>query len=501
MSNNYNQIDHTQAGRYILFSKIKNILKPIEKSEYYEPTGLLAFFFRHCPHDPSVYSFFGIFCFISSVSTIFFTQMGLIGPHSQVILVLYEIMLITASVFMLYMMWSSRVAHPVGVSVLWNIVLFMVLSFASSFFVFYSDFSQVQIVIYTFNIFVLMLLTRWKMSLFMIFSGYALSNYYYNWLTGTSGFHLLFEYIVSNFIYVALLISTSLVVLFKPEESVMDVTESRMSELHMKILHFNPQDDVKNNEIVDNILNSVDISENGFEKEELIRIFHGIIFKINSKFNMPISRTKDFTKTFLQNLQDHGISYIDSLYQDLCFADKNDKTLLLNAFDLAFSNPESIILTKQLVNLSEITEERIKIFYNTNLNNKNLSYEIRLSPELFVNCDPDFIRQVIDNLLYNASYFSKNSSINISIINNREGGAEFIIKDNGLGVPKNEIYNVFTPLKLESNIVPLNHGRRNGLSLCRSILEAHGGMIRVTSDGENGASFSFALPLIMGKRR
>jgi K+-sensing histidine kinase KdpD len=69
---------------------------------------------------------------------------------------------------------------------------------------------------------------------------------------------------------------------------------------------------------------------------------------------------------------------------------------------------------------------------------------------------------------------------------------EFTIQDNGIGIPKNELYDIFTPFKMGSNTESKADGRGIGLALCKASIEAHGGAISATSKGI-GAQFRFVL--------
>ena len=70
---------------------------------------------------------------------------------------------------------------------------------------------------------------------------------------------------------------------------------------------------------------------------------------------------------------------------------------------------------------------------------------------------------------------------------------EFTITDNGIGIPKEDIYDIFTPFKMGSNTESKAEGRGVGLALCKAALEAHNGIITAKSDGKNGATFTFTL--------
>ena len=73
----------------------------------------------------------------------------------------------------------------------------------------------------------------------------------------------------------------------------------------------------------------------------------------------------------------------------------------------------------------------------------------------------------------------------------------FSVEDDGCGIPPERLDRLFTGL-LDSE-APTDTGRSNmgiGLSVCRTIIKAHGSDITATNRPEGGACLSFTLPLM-----
>ena len=121
--------------------------------------------------------------------------------------------------------------------------------------------------------------------------------------------------------------------------------------------------------------------------------------------------------------------------------------------------------------------------------NKNLHLDIDQNlPQL--TCDPVKLRQVMSNIIKNAfDATDENGTIEISA-KLRLKRIVIIISDNGHGIPKDQIDSIFdfmTSFK--------KGGSGIGLSLCKKIVEAHGGTIRVVSEVDKGTKFIIILPL------
>ena len=72
----------------------------------------------------------------------------------------------------------------------------------------------------------------------------------------------------------------------------------------------------------------------------------------------------------------------------------------------------------------------------------------------------------------------------------------FGVKDNGIGIPENKMDKLFTKFYQIDHKLKRSHGGSGlGLSICKGIVEAHGGGIWATNNhDDNGATFYFILP-------
>lgn len=116
---------------------------------------------------------------------------------------------------------------------------------------------------------------------------------------------------------------------------------------------------------------------------------------------------------------------------------------------------------------------------------------------LFVPMDPILIEQVLINLLENAVLHGKNRE-GIRIAVTRQGhDACFSVEDQGVGIPEAAFEHLFDGLGTADRSGE-SDSKRNmgiGLSVCRSIVLAHGGRMTAENKPEGGAAFRFTLPL------
>ena len=114
---------------------------------------------------------------------------------------------------------------------------------------------------------------------------------------------------------------------------------------------------------------------------------------------------------------------------------------------------------------------------------------------LLARMDPRLIVQVIINIVNNAIEYTPADS-HITIRSEKKDGTIILsIADDGPGIPDQEKPRVFDMFYSGGN--PIADSRRNcgiGLSLCRSIIDAHGGELTVSDNAPHGAVFTFTLP-------
>ena len=115
-----------------------------------------------------------------------------------------------------------------------------------------------------------------------------------------------------------------------------------------------------------------------------------------------------------------------------------------------------------------------------------------------VTVDKQGITRVVTNLVDNAIKYTDKGEILVSL-QQKDSGLEFSVKDSGIGIniPQEHHHKLFDRFYQENVATP---GTGIGLSICKTILEAHGGKIWVESEGKDkGSTFRFTLPIINEK--
>jgi len=105
------------------------------------------------------------------------------------------------------------------------------------------------------------------------------------------------------------------------------------------------------------------------------------------------------------------------------------------------------------------------------------------------------LQEVASNLLVNAveamaATSDRNRALRVRTELRDSNTAAVIVQDSGPGIDKDRIDGIFTAF-----VSTKPHGMGLGLAISRMIIEYHGGKLTALSDGKDGASFEFVLPI------
>ena len=219
----------------------------------------------------------------------------------------------------------------------------------------------------------------------------------------------------------------------------------------------------------------------------------------------------DFTAIIVHDLRSplsNVISIVEMMREGLFGAVNPDQTkwlekaehtsrssvdLISDFLDVSKLESGRLELRKESVDLRHLIRSSVEN-YSLAAQDKGILFKDEIAPSLpRVEADPRRLEQVLSNLLSNALKFTPQGGQVVvgAVCNHKE--IEVWVKDTGVGIPPNEIGQIFEKYKQTTSGATSEHkGTGLGLVICKMIVEAHGGTIRAQS--ENGAAFTFTLP-------
>ena len=172
--------------------------------------------------------------------------------------------------------------------------------------------------------------------------------------------------------------------------------------------------------------------------------------------------------------------------------------LIGDVLDLASSNAGQLRLANEYVDLSEILRMAAETGGRL-ARDKGLAWRASIPDSgPWVWGDRTRLRQVALNLISNAIKFTRQGLVSLTL----ETGATSVrvsISDSGLGIPPEEHNAIFSEFRRSDRSVTHGYGGLGlGLSICKRLVELHGGAIGVHSTGHegDGSTFFFTLPTV-----
>jgi signal transduction histidine kinase len=173
--------------------------------------------------------------------------------------------------------------------------------------------------------------------------------------------------------------------------------------------------------------------------------------------------------------------------------------LIEKVLDVRQLESGKVMLKYDTVETSKLLEQAVAS-HNDWAKNKNIALKINAPQLPMIDGDPERLYQVITNLVSNALKFTPNDGT--IIVNGKtaeKDGVECVemsVEDSGMGIDQTNLKRIFD--KYEQVTVNAPEGVRGlglGLSICKAIVELHGGSIWVDSEPGKGSIFTFRIPV------
>ncbi len=204
------------------------------------------------------------------------------------------------------------------------------------------------------------------------------------------------------------------------------------------------------------------------------------VANVSHELRTPLTTIKSYAET----LKDIGLDDLEMTQSFLSIIESEaDRMTLLvkDLLDLSKFDSDKFDLDIKTVNLTEIINNTV-IQNQVTAENKNQIITFKESKDCFIACDEGRINQVFTNILSNAiKYSPEESKINIKLVE-LDNFYEIEIKDNGMGIPKEDVPRIFERFyRVDKARSRSLGGTGLGLSITKQIVLAHGGEIEARS--------------------
>jgi signal transduction histidine kinase len=224
------------------------------------------------------------------------------------------------------------------------------------------------------------------------------------------------------------------------------------------------------------------------QKEKFLRI-------ISHDIKNSLGAVLNFSELIMTNMDELSKEEIVVSSKEINRAATATNNLLTNLLEWSLTLNNEKEFVSDNVNLKELVMEGISSSVSSRLI-KNIKCTVDVPDDINITVDRNSIISVIRNLCTNAIKFShENSTIKV-YANKKNGFAEVTIEDEGVGIDKEDLENLFSQNSRKSTRGTMNEkGTGLGLSLVETFIKNNGGTIRAESEKGKGSKFIFTVPL------
>jgi len=220
------------------------------------------------------------------------------------------------------------------------------------------------------------------------------------------------------------------------------------------------------------------------------RFFSVISHDLKSPFQGILGYSQLLTEEYDGLDNDEKKEVIKSM-NSLC---NNSYKLLENLLEWSRLKTGRMEFNPEIFSLKDELNSTLKLL-SQSAANKEIAIKNKIDDDAVLNADKNMLQTIIRNLVFNAVKFSNRKSEVLVYACSKGDSVEIIVEDNGVGIAKDKIDNLFT---IDNNVstkgTANEEGTGLGLLLCKEMIDMHKGHIVVRSEENKGSAFIITLP-------
>ncbi len=457
---------------YLTHLTAKRKRKIINLFNYIKNFNILKLCHNSLPQQESTYTYLGLFIMISTHFSIYIVPEGINHKYQEYIY-LYNFInytaLITAALLLIYPLWSPKYKNKNFISVLWLLCIFYTLIFSNSVLIIINNYNKLQIVVFMVNLIIVAILLRWYLTMILIVINMFISSEFYKYYMHVDNLPS-DEFIQLKIVSYLILFAIILILFLRPKQKQQEIAEA-------KNIHLGRQ-----------------IRDREEELQKLLNLKHEFLRNINHEIHTPMTGITSLGETLWEKYDQLSDKQRRQAALVIAKSSRRLNSLMNNLLDFSKLMSLTYNLNKEEVNFSNLVHERINVCSELYLNDRELEFVLNIADNILVNCDKYYIKQTLDNLIINAITYGNKGKITINLIKTALE-VKFTIQDEGIGVPKEELLDIFGVFMVSSKTRTPAGGRGMGLALCKKVMEVHMGKIWAENDQNGKTTFIATLPI------
>jgi signal transduction histidine kinase len=451
--------------------------------------NLIEVYKNNYPQGDGLISILGFYVMLSVFATTNLLPEEYRLQHLDLLDIFYPIAVSSSAILISYPLWLWNWKESRFVGVFWNLIMFWVLICFTFLTVLIGRFSEMQLIVFMMNIVIISSLGKWQWSLFNFIAGIVLvSVFYTNYYPGNLDN---VEFASSQFkiFYLLILLISTLILFLKPKQEYQELTEEKNEHLSGRIDMYKEQAreaEALKGRFIRNITHEYHAPMTGISS--MAQVLVQDYDKLNDE------QRKMAAKTILNSSL--RLEVFDSNISSLSQLNKPRYDLKLLETDFSQLVEERVALCRKLYE----NEEERTINRQAGRESSGRNWQLDIEEGIVLNIDKYYMSQALDNLIINSINYAKSGTIGINLKQDNDKEAiVFSISDEGIGIPPEELEEVFEEFTVSSRTQSFAGGRGVGLAVCKKVIEVHGGAIKAESK-KMGTRISFTLPKAIKSR-
>jgi GAF domain-containing protein/nitrogen-specific signal transduction histidine kinase len=252
----------------------------------------------------------------------------------------------------------------------------------------------------------------------------------------------------------------------------------------------------------DDFLGTVSILRDITHEVEVDRLKSEFVATVSHELRTPMTAIKGYIEMLMMGavgaVNENQAHFLEIVHNNI----NRLNTLVGDLLDVSRIESGKVTLAPEPVDMRQLAEDALaEIREKAEQEKKPISFTLQAPKSVpSVTADPERMRQVLRTLLDNAFHYTpENGAVALALRSvPRRSQIQIEVIDNGIGISEADQARVFERFfRGENPLVLATPGTGLGLSIARQLVEMHGGIMSVQSDGieGHGSTFSFTLPV------
>ncbi|MBI2868369.1 MAG: HAMP domain-containing protein [Chloroflexi bacterium] len=228
------------------------------------------------------------------------------------------------------------------------------------------------------------------------------------------------------------------------------------------------------------------------ELERADKLRRNLVADVAHELRTPLSNIRGYLEAVRDGVVQPDAATLRSIDEEAALLAR----LVEDLQELSLADAGELKLVRQPEDVGELVKQSVAVM-RERAAARGLSLSADVPDSLpRVNIDSHRIRQVLRNLLENAVVHTGQGGVVSVAARGFDGHVEVAVVDTGEGIPAADLPYIFERFyRVDRSRARTTGGSGLGLTIARSLVEAHGGQIEARSEPGKGSRFSFTLPV------